>query len=88
MYPDLLGQFIMTLVEKGCMVSINRDPIIDGISIHVIKCESKLPYHAVRTMAFDTLNSMTKDAQKAWFDYFIKWAEVEFLNLKQGEKND
>ena len=85
MYPDILGEFIMTLIEKGYEVRIDNDSIIDGVKFHIIKYES-VPYHVAKIMTFDELTSMTKDTQKGWFDYFIKWAEVEFLNLRRREE--
>lgn len=84
MYPDLLGEFIITLIKKGYVVSIDRDPVVNGVKIHIITYES-VPYHAVRTITFDELISMTKDVQKSWFDHVIEWVEVEFLNLRLGE---
>lgn len=76
-YPDLLGKFIITLIGKGYQVRIDRDPIIDGVTIRVIKY-GDVPYQTVRTMTFDELNSMTKDTQKIWFEHFIEWTEAEF----------
>lgn len=82
MYHDLLGEFIITLIGKGYKVIIDKDPVVDGVKIHIIKYES-VPYHAVRTITFNELNSMAKDAQKSWFDYIIEWVEVEFLKLRR-----
>lgn len=87
MYPDLLGIFILTLIEKGYRVSIDRDPMVDALIIIVSKYES-VPYHAQRMMTFGELNSMTKDIQKIWFDGLIEWFEAEFLKLRRQNKND
>lgn len=87
MYPDLLGEFIMTLIGKGYRVSIDRDPIIDGIKIHIITYEP-VAYHVVKMMSLDELNSMTKDVQKIWLDGIIEWVELEFLRLRRRIKND
>lgn len=87
MYPDLLGDFIMALIEKGYRVSIDRDPIIGGIKIHIIMYDP-VPYNAVKMMSLGELNSMTKDVQKVWLDGIIEWVEVEFLKLRRRIKND
>lgn len=87
MYPDLLGNFIITLIGKGYKVIVDTDLIINGIMIDVIRYEPE-PCHIVRRMSFDELNSMTKDVQKSWFDNFIEWAEVEFLKFRRRTKND
>lgn len=87
MYPDLLGEFIMTLIKKGYRVSIDRDPIADGIKIHIITYDP-VPYNVVKTMTFDELNSMTKDTQKIWLDGIIEWVELEFLRLRRRLRND
>lgn len=87
MYPDLLGQFIITLLNKGYRVSIDRDPIIDGIKIHIITYEP-VTYNVVKTMTLDELNSMSKDVQKIWFDGIIEWVEAEFLRLRRLNRND
>ena len=87
MYPDLLGEFIMTLIGKGYDVRISKDSIIDGIMIHIIKYED-VPYHAAKTMTLDELSSMSKDVQKMWLDGIIEWAEFEFINLRRRTKND
>lgn len=87
MYPDILGEFIMTLIDKGFKVIVDTDPIINGVMISVIKYEPE-PCRVVRRMSFDELNSMSKDVQKSWFDNFIEWAEVEFLKFRRGNKND
>jgi hypothetical protein len=80
MYPDLLGNFIMTLIEKGYRVSIYRDSINDMVTFYIIKY-GDVPYHAARTITFDELSFMAKDIQKIWFDNFIEWAEAEFKKV-------
>ena len=87
MYPDLLGEFIMTLIGKGYRVSIVRDSMVDALIIIISKYES-VPYHAQRMMTFDELNSMSKDIQKIWFDSLIEWFESEFLKIRRQNKND
>lgn len=79
-YPDLLGQFIITLIGKGYQVRIDRDLIIDGVMIHIIKY-GDVPYHAAKMISFEELNYMTKDDQKTWFEWFIEWAEAEFKKV-------
>jgi len=87
MYPDLLGNFILTLIEKGYRVSVVRDQMVDTLIIMVSKYES-VQYYAQRMMTFGELNSMTKDIQKIWFDGLIEWFEAEFLKLRRQNKND
>lgn len=87
MYPDLLGNFIITLIGKGYRVSIDRDPIIDGLKIHIITYDP-VPYNAVKTITLDELNSMTKDVQKLWLDGIVEWVEVEFLKIRRRIRND
>lgn len=88
MYPDLLGEFIMTLIRKGYEVSVSRDQIIfDAITFHITKYEP-VPYRVVQTITFDNIKFMTKDIQKNWFDCFIEYVEVEFTNYDGGKKND
>lgn len=88
MYPDLLGQFIMTLIGKGYEVSVSRDQMIfDAITFRITKYEP-VPYRVVKTITFDDMKFMTKDIQKSWLDCFIEYVEVEFTNCYGGKKND
>ena len=88
MYPDLLGEFIITLIGKGYEVSVSRDRMIfDAITFHITKYEP-VPYRVVKTITFDDMKFMTKDIQKSWLDCFIEYVEVEFTNKNGGKKND
>ena len=79
MYPDLLGQFILTLIGKGYQVNVFRDFACRGsITIRIISYASVIHYTIHRSITEETLRSMTKDTQKIWFDDFIEWAESEF----------
>lgn len=79
MYPDLLGQFMLTLIGKGYQVNIFRDSAYRGsITIHITSYASVIHYTVSKSITEETLCSMTKDIQKLWFDDFIEYVESEF----------
>ena len=82
MYPDLLGQFILTLIGKGYQVNISRDLSCHGsITIRIDSYSLENYYTVCRAITYETLRYMTKDTQKMWFDNFIEWAESEFKKV-------
>ena len=52
MYPDVLGEFIIALIGKVYMVSIDKEPVVDGVKIHIVKYYESVPYHAVKMITF------------------------------------
>ena len=82
MYPDLLGQFILTLIGKGYQVNIFRDFLCRGsITIRITSYASVIHYTVHRSITEETLRCMSRDTQKMWFDNLIEWAESEFKKV-------
>lgn len=82
MYPDLLGNFILTLIEKGYHVTVFRDMVLIGsITIRITSYTSTPNYTVCKTITDNDLKFMTKNSQEAWFEYLIEWTESEFKKV-------